>query len=107
MTTHQKKERGQPPTRAYRTRREWLAFLKEVSKFHFNPLMPNKSGGAFSVCNKIVFIVLFTTGLDCNAKKTALCSSIRRYLNGSIIWLKYIHSPLTIMIDISLITNER
>jgi hypothetical protein len=44
MTSNQTKEKDQPMTRAYTTRREWLAFLKEVSKFHFNPLMPNKSG---------------------------------------------------------------
>jgi hypothetical protein len=44
MTTHQTKTKGQPPSQAYSTRRDWLAFLKEVTKFHFNPLMPNKSG---------------------------------------------------------------
>jgi hypothetical protein len=58
MTQHQKKERGVPPTRAYRTRREWLAFLKEVSKFHFNPLMPNKSGGAVYLVILSHFIVV-------------------------------------------------
>jgi hypothetical protein len=44
MTSHQTKVKGEPASRAYSTRRDWLAFLKEVTKFHFNPLMPNKSG---------------------------------------------------------------
>jgi hypothetical protein len=56
MTSHQTKKRGVPATRAYTTRRDWLAFIKEVTKLYFNPLMPNKSGGFTKIfTNLLIF----------------------------------------------------
>jgi hypothetical protein len=47
MTTSQSKKKTEEATRAYLLRRDWLAFLKQVSHRYFNPLMPNKSGIIF------------------------------------------------------------
>jgi hypothetical protein len=40
----QTKKKGVEASRAYKTRRDWIAFLSDVSNPFFNPLMPNKSG---------------------------------------------------------------
>jgi hypothetical protein len=108
MTKHQVKVKGQPASRAYTTRRDWLAFLKEVTKFHFNPLMPNKSGLPMNyyTANKAILKQL-QIGVDSLAMKIALASSIRKYLNGGNTWLRYIFPPMTTMLDIVLITNDR
>jgi hypothetical protein len=39
--------------------------------------------------------------------KIALCSSIRKFLNGTCTKLHYIYPPMTTMLDIDLLTNER
>jgi hypothetical protein len=44
MKKPQQKKKGEEPTRAYQTRRDWIAFLADISKSLFNPLIPNQSG---------------------------------------------------------------
>ncbi len=44
MKMTQKKKKGVEASSAYKTRKDWNAFLEDVSKPLFNPLVPHKSG---------------------------------------------------------------
>jgi hypothetical protein len=106
MISHQVKKKGEPATRAYTTRRDWLAFLKEVSKKYFNPLMPNKSGILYYYDYLSVYYQF--SGCDFGELKIALCAAIRMYINGKVLWLKYIPDEAgAVPLDIALITNKR
>jgi hypothetical protein len=52
MKKTQKKKKGVEASRAYITRMDWNAFLEDVSKPLFNPLVPHKSGWMSNlICN--------------------------------------------------------